>query len=91
VPAGVQASASAVSIPRDSFVRIGGGLGRHKVNSAYGRGMGQARRRRVRRGPGAGTARLPLPTTPPLDPAATSAPTTAAERPITAATVPCVD
>jgi LCP family protein required for cell wall assembly len=39
VPAGAEASASAVSIPRDSFVDVAGGLGRHKVNAAYRRGM----------------------------------------------------
>lgn len=42
VPAGATASASAVSIPRDSFVDVAGGLGRHKVNSAYRRGMSAA-------------------------------------------------
>lgn len=42
VPAGSVASASAVSIPRDSFVEVAGGLGRHKVNAAYRRGMAAA-------------------------------------------------
>ena len=39
VPAGEQASASAVSIPRDSFVELAADLGTHKINSAYRRGM----------------------------------------------------
>ncbi|WP_300017400.1 LCP family protein [Pseudonocardia sp.] len=39
VPAGVQASASAVSIPRDSFVELADDLGTHKINSTYRRGM----------------------------------------------------
>ncbi|MBW0133664.1 LCP family protein [Pseudonocardia abyssalis] len=42
VPTGSTASASAVSIPRDSFVEVAGGLGRHKVNAAYRRGMAAA-------------------------------------------------
>lgn len=42
VPAGAQASASAVSIPRDSFVELTGDLGEHKINSAYRRGMSAA-------------------------------------------------
>lgn len=42
VPAGTDARASAVSIPRDSFVEIAGGLGAHKINSAYRRGMAAA-------------------------------------------------
>src|SRR5688500_2164286 len=37
VPAGAEGSASAVSIPRDSFVEIAGDLGRHKINAAYRR------------------------------------------------------
>lgn len=39
VPAGPDPSASAISIPRDSFVRIAGTDRLHKVNSAYRRGM----------------------------------------------------
>lgn len=39
VPAGPDPSASAVSIPRDSFVRIAGTDRLHKINSAYRRGM----------------------------------------------------
>ena len=42
VPAGARASASAVSIPRDSFVELPGDLGRHKINSVYRRGMAAA-------------------------------------------------
>ncbi|OZM76686.1 LCP family protein [Pseudonocardia sp. MH-G8] len=42
VPAGADAQAVAVSIPRDSFVRIAGGRGTHKINSAYRRGMQDA-------------------------------------------------
>lgn len=50
VPAGTDASASAVSIPRDSFVEIAGDLGRHKVNAAYRRGMAAAEDGLVARG-----------------------------------------
>ncbi len=39
VPAGPDPSASAISIPRDSFVRIAGTTRQHKINSAYRRGM----------------------------------------------------
>ncbi|MFD4194875.1 LCP family protein [Amycolatopsis thermoflava] len=34
IPAG-GGSASAISIPRDSYVQIAGGFGKHKINSAY--------------------------------------------------------
>ncbi|MDX8032739.1 LCP family protein [Lentzea sp. BCCO 10_0856] len=34
--------AFAVSFPRDSYVKIAGGFGRHKINSAYGYAKGQA-------------------------------------------------
>lgn len=34
--------AYAVSFPRDSYVKIAGGFGRHKINSAYGYAKGQA-------------------------------------------------
>ena len=37
VPAGPNARAVAISIPRDSFVVLNGGRDRHKINSAYGR------------------------------------------------------
>jgi LCP family protein required for cell wall assembly len=37
VPAGPNARAVAISIPRDSFVVLAGGRDRHKINSAYGR------------------------------------------------------
>ena len=37
VPAGPNARAVAISIPRDSFVVLAGGSVRHKINSAYGR------------------------------------------------------
>jgi LCP family protein required for cell wall assembly len=37
VPAGPNARAVAISIPRDSFVTLASGGGRHKINSAYGR------------------------------------------------------
>lgn len=36
-------NAVAFSIPRDSYVDIAGGLGKHKINSEYARGMSQAR------------------------------------------------
>ncbi|SDG22655.1 transcriptional attenuator, LytR family [Lentzea fradiae] len=34
--------AYAVSFPRDSYVKIAGGFGRHKINSAYGYAKGEA-------------------------------------------------
>ncbi|MFJ1765463.1 LCP family protein [Amycolatopsis sp. NPDC088138] len=37
IPAG-GAAATAISIPRDSYVDIAGGYGKHKINSAYSRG-----------------------------------------------------
>jgi LCP family protein required for cell wall assembly len=37
IPAG-GASATAISIPRDSYVQIAGGYGQHKINSAYSYG-----------------------------------------------------
>jgi LCP family protein required for cell wall assembly len=37
IPAG-GATATAISIPRDSYVDIAGGYGKHKINSAYSRG-----------------------------------------------------
>jgi LCP family protein required for cell wall assembly len=42
VPSGPEAQATAVSIPRDSFVEIAGDRGTHKINSAYRRGMQDA-------------------------------------------------
>lgn len=42
VPAGTGGTASAISVPRDSFVEIAGGLGEHKINTAYRRGTEQA-------------------------------------------------
>lgn len=39
VPAGPEARAVAISIPRDSFVEIAGARGTHKINSAYRRSM----------------------------------------------------
>jgi LCP family protein required for cell wall assembly len=44
VPAGPNARAIAISIPRDSFVRLAGGGNRHKINSAYGRATTEAER-----------------------------------------------
>ncbi len=41
VPAG-GAAATAISIPRDSYVDIAGGFGKHKINSAYSRGKNAA-------------------------------------------------
>ena len=37
IPAG-GAAATAISIPRDSYVDLAGGYGKHKINSAYSRG-----------------------------------------------------
>ncbi|MEC3977452.1 LCP family protein, partial [Amycolatopsis sp. H20-H5] len=41
IPAG-GAAATAISIPRDSYVDIAGGYGKHKINSAYSRGKASA-------------------------------------------------
>jgi LCP family protein required for cell wall assembly len=41
IPAG-GAAATAISIPRDSYVDITGGYGKHKINSAYSRGKNAA-------------------------------------------------
>ena len=43
VPAGPNARAVAISIPRDSFVALADGSGRHKINSAYGRATDDAK------------------------------------------------
>ena len=43
VPAGPNARAVAISIPRDSFVTLADGSGRHKINSAYGRATDDAK------------------------------------------------
>jgi LCP family protein required for cell wall assembly len=42
VPAGPDARAVAISIPRDSFVALAGRRGTHKINSAYGRAVDEA-------------------------------------------------
>ena len=42
VPAGPNARAIAISIPRDSYVELANGGNRHKINSAYGRATKQA-------------------------------------------------
>lgn len=41
IPAG-GAAATAISIPRDSYVDIAGGYGKHKINSGYSRGKNAA-------------------------------------------------
>ncbi|WP_329044614.1 LCP family protein [Amycolatopsis sp. NBC_01488] len=41
IPAG-GAAATAISIPRDSYVDVAGGYGKHKINSAYSRGKNAA-------------------------------------------------
>jgi LCP family protein required for cell wall assembly len=41
IPAG-GAAATALSVPRDSYVDIAGGFGKHKINSAYSRGKNAA-------------------------------------------------
>jgi LCP family protein required for cell wall assembly len=43
VPAGPNARAVAISIPRDSFVTLADGSGLHKINSAYGRATDDAK------------------------------------------------
>ena len=43
VPGGPRARAVAISIPRDSFVRLADGSGPHKINSAYGRATEDAK------------------------------------------------
>ncbi len=42
VPALPSEPAVAISIPRDSFVTLADGSGKHKINSAYGRGLSAA-------------------------------------------------
>ena len=42
-PAGPDARAVAISIPRDSFVTLADGSGKHKINSAYGRATDDAK------------------------------------------------
>ncbi|MGE3287898.1 MAG: LCP family protein [Pseudonocardia sp.] len=42
VPAGPDPQAVAISFPRDSFVELADGRGKHKINSAYRRGMVEA-------------------------------------------------
>lgn len=42
VPAEPDADAVVISIPRDSFVQVAGNRGKHKINSAYRRGMADA-------------------------------------------------
>jgi LCP family protein required for cell wall assembly len=42
VPGKAGGPATAISIPRDSYVRIAGGSSKHKINSAYRRGLAQA-------------------------------------------------
>lgn len=44
VPAETDGTAVAVSIPRDSYVALGDGSGRHKINSSYARGLAVAER-----------------------------------------------
>ncbi len=44
VPGRTGGAATAISIPRDSFVPIDGERGKHKLNSAYGRGVQEAQR-----------------------------------------------
>jgi LCP family protein required for cell wall assembly len=42
IPADPEKKAFAVSLPRDSYVDIAGGFGKHKLNSAYARGKNAA-------------------------------------------------
>ncbi|MGD9529159.1 LCP family protein [Pseudonocardia sp.] len=49
VPAGPDPHAVAISFPRDSFVEIAGDRGRHKINSAYRRGMAESEKALVGR------------------------------------------
>jgi LCP family protein required for cell wall assembly len=42
VPADPAKKAFAISLPRDSYVDIAGGFGKHKLNSAYARGLNAA-------------------------------------------------
>ncbi len=50
VPDDPDVAATAVSIPRDSYVDIPGGYGEHKINSAYGRAMTTAQNRLAAQG-----------------------------------------
>lgn len=84
VPAG-GGRATAVSVPRDAYVDLGLGLGRHKINSAYGRAA-QAMTTQLTTSGGAGSAangerlssRAPGPS--PTDPAVVRAASAAGAR-----------
>ncbi|MEJ2860884.1 LCP family protein [Actinomycetospora flava] len=55
VPAG-GGRATAISVPRDSYVDLGSGLGRHKINSAWSRAAAQATEAMTGSGPTGTTA-----------------------------------
>lgn len=50
VPAEADGKAVAISIPRDSYVALADGSGRHKINSAYARGLATTERGLTARG-----------------------------------------
>lgn len=50
VPGRAGGPATAISIPRDSYVPIAGERGKHKLNSAYRRGMEEAEQRLIAQG-----------------------------------------
>ena len=82
VPAG-GGRATAISIPRDSFVQLADGFGKHKINSAYSRGV-QAATEQLTAGaggsPSSAFAPQSAPTSLPSDPAVRRAATAAGAR-----------
>lgn len=54
VPAG-GGRATAISVPRDAYVDLGGGLGKHKINSAWSRASARAVEAMTGSGPSGGT------------------------------------
>jgi LCP family protein required for cell wall assembly len=67
VPAG-GGRATAISIPRDAYVDLGQGLGRHKINSAWSRAAAQATDAITRSGPTGSTSLFAAETAAPPSP-----------------------
>ena len=67
VPAG-GGRATAISVPRDSYVDLGQGLGRHKINSAWSRAAGQATEAMTGSGPTGSTSLYAAEAAAPLSP-----------------------
>ncbi|MDD7967620.1 LCP family protein [Actinomycetospora lemnae] len=82
VPAG-GGRATAISIPRDAYVDLGQGLGRHKINSAWSRAAAQATDAMTGSGPTGSTSLFAAEATappPPDDPAVVRAASAAGAR-----------